>query len=142
MNDQICTALNINHICLAVRDIEETLRFYQDLFGIGDVDIKNIEDQRVRAALVKVGNTQLEFIQPIDAIGGVARFIERRGEGMHHICFEVDNLENTLKQLDAENIQLIDKTPRVGLSGMIAFIHPKETHGVLIELVDHDTAKR
>ena len=94
MNDQICTALNINHICLAVRDIEETLYFYQNRFGIGGVEIKNIEDQRVKAALVEVGNTQLEFIQPTDTIGGVARFIERRGEGMHHICFEVEELQD------------------------------------------------
>ncbi len=142
MSDSPCTAQHVNHVCLAVRDIEDTLRFYQGLFGIGEAEVEDIEDQQVRAALVKVGGTQIEFIQPTDAGGGVARFIERRGEGMHHVCFEVDDLAATLKRLEAEDVQLIDKTPRQGLSGMIAFIHPRATRGVLIELVDSNSVGR
>ncbi len=137
-----CTARHINHVCIAVKDIDETMRFYRDVFGVGTDEIVGIEDQDVKAALVQVGGSQLEFIQPTDPSGGVAKFIERRGEGVHHICFEVENLPETLRRLDERGIQLIDKAPRQGLSGSIGFIHPKATRGVLIELVDQDTARR
>ena len=112
------------------------------MFGVGTDEVVDIEDQAVRAALVRVGGSQLEFIQPTDPNGGVAKFIERRGEGVHHICFEVEDLQTTLRRLDDKGIQLIDKTPREGLSGSIGFMHPKATGGVLIELVDQDTARR
>jgi methylmalonyl-CoA/ethylmalonyl-CoA epimerase len=113
------------------------------LFGVTrSGEIETIEDQGVKAALVRVGASQLEFIQPIDNENGVAKFIDRKGEGVHHICFEVDNLESKLKDLDLAGVQLIDKEPRNGLSGTIGFIHPKATRGVLIELVDQKTARR
>ena len=124
-------------------NIEETLAFYENLFGVTKSgEIETIEDQGVKAALVRVGASQMEFIQPIDNENGVAKFIERRGEGVHHICFEVDNLESKLNDLDLAGVQLIDKEPRDGLSGTIGFIHPKSTRGVLIELVDQKTARR
>ena len=91
---------------------------------------------------MRVGGSQLEFIQPTDPDGGVARFIERRGEGVHHVAFEVEDLQGQLDRLAAEGVQLIDTTPREGLSGSIAFIHPRATRGVLIELVDQDGARR
>ena len=138
----VCTARHVNHVCIAVRDIEDTLRFYGQVFGVHDAEIEDIEAQRVRAALIRVGGSQLEFIQPTDPEGGVARFIERRGEGMHHICFEVDDLQGTLDRLDSSGVELIDKAPREGLSGMIAFVHPRATRGVLIELVDAESARR
>ena len=119
------------------------LVFYEKLFGVTKSgEIETIEDQGVKAALVRVGASQLEFIQPIDNENGVAKFIERRGEGVHHICFEVDNLESKLNDLDLAGVQLIDKEPRDGLAGTIGFIHPKSTRGVLIELVDQKTARR
>ena len=105
-------------------------------------EIETIEDQGVKAALVRVGASQLEFIQPIDSENGVSKFIDRRGEGVHHICFEVDDLASKLKELDDSGVQMIDKEPRDGLSGIIGFIHPKATRGVLIELVDQKTARR
>ena len=142
MEEAVCAARHLNHVCIAVRDIEDTLRFYSRVFGVGGAEIEEIEDQGVRAALVKVGGSQLEFIEPTDQAGSVARFIERRGEGMHHICLEVDGLEETLDRLDAGGVELIDKAPRPGLSGKIAFIHPRETRGVLVELVDAGTARR
>ena len=142
MGKYVCTALHINHVCIAVRDIEDTLGFYRLTFGTGSAEIEEIEDQGVRAALVRVGGSQLEFIQPTDTTGGVARFIESRGEGVHHICFEVEDLQATLDRLAEHDVQLIDKAPREGLSGMIAFIHPRATRGVLIELVDQAMAKR
>ena len=143
LSDQpICTAQHLNHVCIAVRDIEDTLRFYQDVFGTVDADIEELEDQGVRAVLLSVGGSQLELIEPTDPAGSVARFIERRGEGLHHMCFEVEDLAGALKRLDGAGVELIDRTPRDGLSGSIAFIHPKATRGVLIELVDSDTARR
>ena len=137
----ICAARHLDHVCIAVRDIEDTLRFYRGLFGVDSDEIVEIEDQGVRAALVKVGGSQLEFIQPTGPGGAVARFIERRGEGMHHICFQVEDLKGKLELLDAGGVELIDKTPRPGLSGMIAFIHPSATRGVLIELVDRESVE-
>ena len=142
-NESTCSARHINHVCIAVLNIEETLAFYENLFGVTKSgEIETIEDQGVKAALVRVGASQLEFIQPIDNENGVAKFIDRRGEGVHHICFEVDNLESKLNDLDLAGVQLIDKEPRDGLSGTIGFIHPKSTRGVLIELVDQKTARR
>ena len=142
-NESTCSARHINHVCIAVLNIEETLAFYENLFGVTKSgEIETIEDQGVKAALVRVGASQLEFIQPIDNENGVAKFIERRGEGVHHICFEVDNLESKLNDLDLAGVQLSDKEPRDGLSGTIGFIHPKSTRGVLIELVDQKTARR
>lgn len=131
-----CVARDINHVCIAVRDIEETMRFYEVAFGVGPAEIERVTDQAVIAAMVTVGSSQLEFIQPMDADSGVAKFIERRGEGLHHICFDVDDLEATLERLDSAGMELIDKTPRKGLAGMIAFVHPSSTRGVLVELVE------
>ncbi len=138
----ICTARHLNHVCIAVRDMEDTLKFYREVFGVRGVEVEDIPDQGVRAALVRVGGSQLEFIQPTDPGGGVARFIERRGEGLHHLCFEVEDLQRTLDALAARGIELVDRAPRQGLSGMVAFVHPRATRGVLIELVDQDTARR
>ena len=140
----ICTARHVNHVCIAVKDIDETIGFYREVFGVGEAEaeVVDIEDQAVRAALIRVGGSQLEFIEPTDPNGGVAKFIERRGEGVHHICFEVEDLAGTLRRLDEQGIAVIDREPREGLSGSIGFIHPKATKGVLIELVDQDDARR
>ena len=137
-----CVARHLNHVCIAVNDIEDTLAFYHDVFGTGGAEVEDLPDQGVKAALVRVGGSQLEFIQPTDVGGGVARFIERRGEGVHHVAFEVEDIQGTLDRLTAKGIDLIDTAPREGLSGMIAFLHPRSTRGVLIELVDQDTARR
>lgn len=137
-----CTARHIHHVCMAVRDIEATLASYTALFNLEKTEIREVKDQGVKAALVKIGGSELEFIEPTDAEGGIARFIDKRGEGIHHVCFEVENLQKTLDGLAAQDIQLIDKAPRQGLAGMIAFLHPRATGGTLIELVDKDTVGR
>ena len=137
-----CIAQHINHVAIAVSDIEQPISFYVNTFGISQPEITNLQDHGVKAALVRVGGSQLEFIQPLQDTGGVASFIEKRGEGVHHICFEMDNLNQSLEKLQQAGINLIDKTTRVGLSGNIAFIHPKSTGGVLIELVDSESARR
>ena len=137
-----CTATHLNHVCIAVRDIEGALELYRDVFGVRGAEIEDLPDQGVRATLVRVGASQLEFIQPTDPDGAIARFIERRGEGLHHICFEVEDLQEKLDLLTSKGLDLIDKTPRQGLSGMIAFLHPRSTGGTLVELVEQDTARR
>ena len=137
-----CVARHINHVAIAVRDIEVSLGFYRATFGVVTNEIVDIPDQGVRAALVRIGGSQLELIEPTDDSGGVARFIDRQGEGLHHICFEVDDLAARLGQLRDAGLELVDEAPREGLSGDIAFIHPKSTGGVLVELVNAATAKR
>jgi len=141
-NDSPCVARHINHIAIAVKDIDASLALYGKIFGVSSGDIQDIEDQAVRATLVRIGGSQLELIQPTDADGAIARFIERRGEGLHHICFEVDDLPGTLDRLADHEIELVDREPRQGLSGSIAFLHPRSTGGVLIELVDRQGARR
>ena len=137
-----CVARHINHVAIAVHDLEGSLALYGRLFGVSGGDIEEIEDQAVRATLLRIGGSQLELIQPTDSKGAIARFIERRGEGLHHVCFEVDGLQRTLDGLAAADVDLIDTAPREGLSGMIAFLHPRSTGGVLVELVDQDGARR
>ena len=143
MNDTpICTARHLNHVAIAVNDMDKALQLYGSIFGVRAEEIEDLPDQGVRATLLKVGGSQLELIQPTDPDGGVARFIDRRGEALHHVCFEVQNLEQTLADLSEGGIELIDQTPREGLAGMIAFVHPRSTGGVLIELVHQDEAGR
>lgn len=135
-SDSVCTAKQLHHVCIAVKDIQETLDFYKDVFGTPDVEIENIDDQGVKAALVQIGSSNIEFIEPVDQSGSIAKFLERRGEGMHHICLEVENLGQKLATLKDKGLDLIDNAPRKGLVGNIAFVHPKSTRGVLIELIE------
>ncbi len=137
-----CVARHINHVAIAVKDIEASLALYGKVVGVSGDDVQDIEDQGVRATLVRIGGSQLEFIQPTDAGGAIARFIERHGEGLHHVCFEVDDLQGTLDKLADVEVELVDREPRQGLSGSIAFLHPRSTGGVLIELVDQQGARR
>ena len=101
-----------------------------------------MEDQGVKAALLDLGNSLLELLEPIDPDFGIARFLETRGEGLHHVCLEVANINASLADLKSKNVELIDEEPRAGLTGDIAFIHPKGLHGVLVELVHAPTALR
>ena len=137
----VCQASHINHVAIVVKDAAETLRFYQETFGVPDAPIEEIADQGVLATLVAVGGTNLELIQPVRPDTGVARFLDARGEALHHVCLEVEDLQGKLDSLKASGARLIDESPRHGLAGMIAFIHPKSTRGVLIELVDKDTVQ-
>lgn len=136
---EMCVARQLNHVGIAVRDLMDTLEFYRDTFGLVMVEPTDLPEHGVKAAMVRVGDSQLEFIQPTDPAGGVARFIERKGEGLHHLCFEVEQLQEKLNLLRTKGVDLIDETPRKGLSGMVAFLHPSTTGGVLVELVDQDT---
>ena len=125
----------IDHIAIAVKNIDQAIQLYTDLFGIKPNKIQEIPRQGVKAALLPVGDgSEIELLEPIDPTGGIAKFIETRGEGIHHICLEVDDVDTELSRLADKGIQLIDKKGRPGLAGKVAFLHPKSTKGVLIEL--------
>jgi methylmalonyl-CoA epimerase len=125
----------VDHIAIAVKNLDDAVQLFDKLFGLKPVHIKDVPDQGVKAALFPVGHgSEIEFLQPIDANGGVAKFIEKRGEGIHHIAIEVDDVEKEIKALADKGVQLIDQKPRMGLAGKIAFLHPKSTKGILIEL--------
>lgn len=132
----VCTAKHIDHTCIAVSNIEDSLKFFQDTFGIGPAEIELVPDQGVRASYIKVGSTHLELIQPVDPQGAIARFLGDRQSGLHHVCFEVDKIADKLKALEKAGMRLIDKAPRRGLAGMIGFIHPSASRGILIELAE------
>jgi len=135
-SNSICDTKNIHHTAIAVRDLDASIQFYQTTFGAIPGSIEIIEDQEVRAVLLSIGHSNLELIEPTSETSGVAKFIERRGEGIHHVCFEVASINNQLKVLEEAGLTLIDKESRPGLSGMIGFIHPKSSGGVLIELAE------
>ncbi len=126
----------IHHVGIVVRSLEEGYRFYRDLLGLPLMKEATVEDQGVRAALLQVGESEIELLEPIDPQGGVARFLERRGEGLHHVCFATDDVEAELAATKAKGIPVIDEKPRRGLAGMICFLHPKAQHGVLIEYAE------
>jgi len=123
----------IHHVGIVVRSLEEAYRFYRDTLGLPVHKEATVEDQGVRAALLTIGNSEIELLEPINESGGVAKFLEKRGEGLHHICFETDDIAAELEQTKQKGIAVIDQKPRVGLAGMICFLHPKANHGVLIE---------
>jgi methylmalonyl-CoA/ethylmalonyl-CoA epimerase len=124
----------ISHVGIATRSIAVTLEFYKNL-GLEVDSIEVVKDQKVKVAVMKVGDSAIELIESTAEDSPIHRFIEQRDEGLHHITFEVDNLEEQLELLEEQNIMLIDETPRRGAEGnLIAFIHPDSTGGVLIEL--------
>jgi methylmalonyl-CoA/ethylmalonyl-CoA epimerase len=129
----------IHHVAYAVADIDAELPLYTGRFGMTVEVRETLADQGVEAVSLRAGDSHLELIHPVDPDGGVARFLERRGPGMHHVAFAVDDLEDALAQLRSEGAELIDQTPRRGLGGhLIAFVHPRSSGGVLTELVqDH-----
>lgn len=124
----------IHHISIVVRDMEEAFLFYRDALGLPLHKMAILEDQGVKAALLPLGESEIELVEPIRPDTGIARFLERRGEGLHHICLETDDIEREIDGLNARNVQLIDDRPRRGLAGRVGFVHPGVHHGVLIEL--------
>ena len=126
----------IHHVAYAVEDIDAALRVYTDRYGMSVEVRERLEDQGVEAVSLGAGSSHVELIQPVDPDGGVARFLEQRGPGLHHIAFEVQDLAAALAELRDGGAELIDETPRRGLGGhMIAFIHPRASGGILTELV-------
>lgn len=124
----------LHHVAVAVKDIDGVLNDYAAVLGLPKTKVEHVASQNVKATLIPVGDVELELIEPTDPQGGVAKFIERRGESLHHICFQVEDVDGELKALEQKGIQLIDKQSRPGLAGMVGFLHPKSTRGTLIEL--------
>ncbi|MBM3262924.1 MAG: methylmalonyl-CoA epimerase [candidate division Zixibacteria bacterium] len=127
----------IAHIGVAVNDMQNTLRLYHETLGLPLHGQELLESDRVKIAFLPVGDTEIELLEATDPESPVARFIEKRGEGIHHIAFEVDDIEKALTRLREQGFRLIDEHPRTGASGVrVAFLHPKTTGGVLIELCE------
>ncbi len=127
----------VHHIAIAVKNVDETAKLFEHLFNIKAGKVAIVPEQGVKAALIPIGEGgEIELLEPVDPSGGVAKFLENRGEGIHHICFEVDNIDETLADIAGKGYQLIDKKGRKGLAGQIGFLHPRSTKGVLIELAE------
>lgn len=135
---EVCTVNYIDHVGVAVKNIDTALAFFKKVFDVPDADIELMEDQGVRACLIEVGQTRLELLEPTGPESGVGRFIERRGEGLHHLALNVTDISGKLQTLQTLGVDLIDQTPREGLSGRIAFVHPRSVFGILTELVESD----
>ena len=131
-----CTVNYVDHVGIAVRDIQAALKLFQRVFATPPAPVEELPGQGVRAALIQVGQTRLELLEPLADSTSVGRFIERRGEGLHHLALNVADIEVKLRTLEGLGFRLVDKEPREGLSGRIAFIHPQSVFGVLTELVE------
>jgi len=125
----------IDHIGIAVKDLAATLAFYEGMLGLKSVETEVVEDQKVKVAFLPTGDSEVELLESTSPDGAIAKFIEKNGEGIQHIAFRVENLEQRLAELKEKGVRLIDQKPRRGAGGAnIAFLHPKSTFGVLIEL--------
>lgn len=128
----------IEHIGIAVKNLEESIRYYEEVLGLTCYSIEEVADQKVRTAFFMIGQTKIELLESTSPDGPVGKFIEKKGEGVHHIAFAVDSLEEQLDSARSKGIQLIDEVPRKGAEGLdIAFLHPRSTFGVLTELCEH-----
>lgn len=127
----------IDHIGIVVRDMEAALKVYRDTLGLELAETEFVPEQKVNIAFLPTGESEIELVEPTTDDSGIARYLARRGEGVHHVCLEVDDIEATLAQMAAQGMELIDETPRAGSGGKkYAFVHPKSAHGVLIELYE------
>ena len=128
---------HIEHIGIAVKDLQTAIPYYENVLGLKCYNIEEVVDQKVKTAFFKVGETKLELLEPTSEESAVAKFIEKKGEGVHHIAFRVDNVATALAECESKGVQLIDKTPRKGAEGLnIAFLHPKSTLSVLTEFCE------
>lgn len=129
--------MKIDHLGIAVKSISEALAFYGEALGLEVAGSETVDDQGVHVALLPVGEARIELLEPISGETPVGRFIAKRGEGVHHICYEVDNLASKLDELRSRGVRLLDGYPRRGAEGkLVAFLHPASAHGVLVELVE------
>lgn len=130
---------HIEHIGIAVKSIEESKKYYEDVLGLKCYSVEEVKDQKVKTAFFKIGQTKLELLESTDPEGPIGKFLEKKGEGIHHIAFAVDKVNEALKEAEEKGIRLIDKEGRKGAEGLsIGFLHPKSTHGVLTEFCSED----
>ncbi len=132
------TIKRIDHIAVVVENLDDALATYRDALGMSVSRIETIAEQEVKIGFLPSGDTEIELLEPINTDSGIARYLAKRGEGLHHICLEVDDIRKTLADLKALRVQLIDEIPQRGAYGMVAFVHPKGANGVLIELLERD----
>lgn len=125
----------IDHIGIVVESIDASLKTYCDSLGFTLIERRTVPEHLVEVAFLDAGNSALELLAPLDTTSGTARFLQNRGEGVHHICFAVDDIVATLAELRAQGMRLIDEQPRQGIHGLVAFVHPKATHGAMVELL-------
>jgi methylmalonyl-CoA/ethylmalonyl-CoA epimerase len=129
---------HIEHIGIAVKDLAESIKYYEDVLGLKCYAIEEVKDQKVKTAFFILGQTKIELLESTDPEGPIGKFLEKKGEGVHHLAFAVEGIDSALKELDEKGVQLIDKSPRKGAEGLdIAFLHPKSTKGVLTELCEN-----
>ena len=132
------TPTHIEHIGIAVKDLQKAIQLYEHLLGMPCYAVEEVADQRVRTAFFQVGQTKIELLESTSPDGPIGKFVEKKGEGIHHIAFAVEDLPGALQQMQSAGMQLIDAQPRKGAEGLsIAFLHPKSTMGVLTELCSH-----
>jgi len=129
-------AKKLNHIAIVVKDIDASLSFWHDALGLTLDHIEDVPSQASKVAFIPIGDSEIELVQPTTSDSGVAKYLEKRGEGLHHLCFEVDQIESVLESLKAKGIQLINQTPLELPGRKMAFIHPKSANGVLVELYE------
>ena len=125
----------ISHLGMAVKDLEETREFYRKVFRLGSSDPIIGGDGTIEVSMVKVGDVHIELLQPIGSEGVMAKFLEKKGEGFHHICYEVDDIKTEIASLKAAGMEVLGE-PKPGVEGMSVFLHPRGTHGILVELVE------
>lgn len=128
---------HIEHIGIAVKNLDEAIKYYENILGLKCYSVEEVADQKVKTAFFMAGQTKIELLESTSPDGTIAKFIEKKGEGIHHMAFAVNKLADSLKEVEAKGIQLIDKQPRKGAEGLnIAFLHPKSTISVLTELCE------
>jgi methylmalonyl-CoA epimerase len=126
----------VHHVAMIVADLDAALGFWRDMLGLPVELVLPIETDGVTIAFLPVGESKVELVMPTTDTTGVARFLASKGEGFHHVCFEVENLTETLLRLEFDGLELIDTAPRKGAEGPVAFLHPRSCHGVLVELIE------
>ncbi len=130
---------HIEHLGIAVNSLEEAIPYYENILGLKCYAIEEVADQRVKTAFFKVGQTKIELLESTDPEGPIGKFIEKRGQGIHHLAFAVEGIADSLKEMEEKGVQLIDKSPRKGAEGLdIGFLHPKSTFGVLTEFCENN----
>jgi methylmalonyl-CoA/ethylmalonyl-CoA epimerase len=128
---------HIEHIGIAVKSLDEAIKFYEEILGLKCYTVEEVADQKVKTAFFQIGQTKIELLESTDPEGPIGKFIEKLGEGIHHIAYAAKGLESSLEELKSKGIKLIDEKPRKGAEGLnIAFLHPKATYGVLTELCE------
>jgi methylmalonyl-CoA/ethylmalonyl-CoA epimerase len=141
-NRGVCVIKKVDHIGIAVKSLEAALPFYTDVLGLPLLRIEEVDSQKVKVAFIQAGETKLELLEPVSSESAVAKFIEKRGEGIHHVALGVESIEARISEMKEKGIRMIDEEPRPGAGGaQIAFMHPKSASGVLVELCEKKEKK-